>query len=87
MCRLCRPAGKLKLTVKATWLKDAQVDVDALTELSFGTHRSTEAGDWGAEEEDEQVGCVPGSMQSHVPAHQRGGRWTRRGQSTQNKPL
>jgi hypothetical protein len=58
VCCFCRPAGKLKLTVKATWLKDAKVDVDALTELSFGTHRSTEAGDWGAEEEGEQVGCV-----------------------------
>lgn len=86
MCRLCRPAGKLKLTVKATWLKDAKVDVDALTELSFGTHRSTEAGDW-AEEEGEQVGCVLGSMQRHVPAQHTGGGWTRQGQSTQHKPL
>lgn len=41
----CRPAGKLKVSVKARWLKDAKVDVDALTELSFTTHRSTEAGD------------------------------------------
>jgi hypothetical protein len=41
----CRPAGKLKASIKATWLKDAKVDVDALTELSFTTHRSTEAGE------------------------------------------
>jgi hypothetical protein len=51
---VCRPAGKLKVTVKATWLKDAKVDVDALTELSFGTQRSTEAGD-GEDEFEEQV--------------------------------
>jgi hypothetical protein len=41
----CRPAGKLKVSIKARWLKDAKVDEDALTELSFTTHRSTEAGD------------------------------------------
>lgn len=56
-CVSCRPAGKLKVTVKATWLKDAKVDVDALTELSFGTHRSTEGG-LGPEEEYEQVDTV-----------------------------
>jgi hypothetical protein len=52
---LRRPAGKLKLTIKATWLKDAKVDGDALTEMSFGTQRSTEAGE-AFEEGDEQVG-------------------------------
>lgn len=36
----CRPAGKVKVSVKATWLKDVHVDMDALTEASFGTHRS-----------------------------------------------
>lgn len=43
------------MSIKATWLKDAKVDVDALTELSFGTHRSTEAAELGMEG-DEQVG-------------------------------
>lgn len=54
---VCRPAGKLKVTVKATWLNDAKVDVDALTELSFGTQRSTEAGD-GEDDFEEQVSCL-----------------------------
>lgn len=29
----CRPAGKIKVSVKATWLKDAQFDADAQTEV------------------------------------------------------
>jgi hypothetical protein len=31
---LCRPAGKLKVSVKATWLSDASVDADAMTEVT-----------------------------------------------------
>jgi len=53
----CRPAGKLKVSIKCMWLKDAKVDVDALTELSFNTHRSTEAG-LDEAEGDEQVGSI-----------------------------
>jgi len=39
--------------VKATWLKDAKVDLDALTELSFTTHKSGEG--TAAEDDVEQV--------------------------------
>lgn len=63
LCLACdnRPAGKLKLSIKATWLKHAKVDVDALTELSFNTHRSTDAGELeepGEEQVSEQPGCL-----------------------------
>lgn len=51
---MVRPVGKLKVSIQATWLKDARVDMDALTELSFGTHRSTEAGE-ALQDGDEQV--------------------------------
>jgi hypothetical protein len=32
----CRPVGKVKISIKASWMKDAKVDMDALTEMSFG---------------------------------------------------
>jgi hypothetical protein len=28
-----RPAGKLKVAIKATWLRNAHVDADAMTEV------------------------------------------------------
>eukprot|EP00882_Tetradesmus_deserticola_P024945 GHRQ01027322.1.p1 GENE.GHRQ01027322.1~~GHRQ01027322.1.p1 ORF type:complete len:160 (+),score=54.82 GHRQ01027322.1:628-1107(+) len=51
----CRPAGKLKVSIKASWLRGAKVDMEALTEASFTTHRSGEAALAGPAE-DEQVG-------------------------------
>lgn len=30
----CRPAGKLKVCIKATWLRNARVDADAMTEVT-----------------------------------------------------
>lgn len=50
----CRPAGKLKVSIKCTWLKDAKIDMDALTEASFTTHKSIDGPEGGAGE-DEQV--------------------------------
>eukprot|EP00775_Hariotina_reticulata_P009982 gene9982-10137_t len=51
-----KPAGKLKLSVKATWLKDAKVDLDALTELSFTTHKSGEGAAAGEDVEQDLTG-------------------------------
>lgn len=42
------------MSIKATWLKDAKVDLDALTDVSVNTHRSADAGS-DAGELDEQV--------------------------------
>lgn len=57
-CEHRRPHGKLKISVKATWLKDAKIDADAMTEMSgpsmFSAGKSHRSGD---EEEDEQVRC------------------------------
>ena len=50
----CRPAGKLKVSIKASWLRGAKVDLEALTEASFATHKSGEAALAGLAE-DEQV--------------------------------
>lgn len=50
----CRPAGKLKVSIKCTWLKDAKIDMDALTEASFTTHKSNDGLERPAEQ-DEQV--------------------------------
>eukprot|EP00879_Flechtneria_rotunda_P014158 GHRR01014794.1.p1 GENE.GHRR01014794.1~~GHRR01014794.1.p1 ORF type:complete len:253 (+),score=85.94 GHRR01014794.1:185-943(+) len=50
-----KPAGKLKLSVKCTWLKNAKVDMDALTEASFTTHRSTDAGAAAANEYEQDL--------------------------------
>jgi hypothetical protein len=53
--------GKLKVSIKAAWLKDANVDMDGLTEASFTTHRSAEREQAGDEE---QVrGCEWGCCQ------------------------
>ncbi|GBF98922.1 hypothetical protein Rsub_11714 [Raphidocelis subcapitata] len=41
-----KPAGKLKLSVKAGWLKDAPIEPDASTEASWTTGRSGEARFW-----------------------------------------
>lgn len=51
---MCRPVGRLKCSVKATWLRNAKVDMDAMTEV---THNS-EYTDPAVEEElqEEQVG-------------------------------
>ena len=70
---LNRPHGKLKVSIRACWLKDAKVDADAMTEVSGSqytdnqSHRSHGRGgrhkhdDWGeqddAEEFTEQVRC------------------------------
>ncbi|KAF8068253.1 hypothetical protein HT031_001940 [Scenedesmus sp. PABB004] len=54
-----KPAGKLKLSVKAVWLRDARVDLDALTEASFNTHRSS-GGD-GFDEQARPAGMREGS--------------------------
>jgi hypothetical protein len=51
----CRPAGKLKVSIKASWLRDAKLDMEALTEASFTTHKSGDAALAGLAE-DEQVG-------------------------------
>ncbi|WIA11052.1 hypothetical protein OEZ85_011204 [Tetradesmus obliquus] len=49
-----KPAGKLKVSIKASWLRDAKVDMEALTEASFTTHKSGDAALAGLAE-DEQV--------------------------------
>lgn len=50
----CRPHGKLKVSIKACWLKDAPVDFDAMTEASsFSKNELTRT----SNEEDEQVGA------------------------------
>ncbi|KAI8476827.1 MAG: hypothetical protein J3K34DRAFT_516111 [Monoraphidium minutum] len=53
-----KPVGKLKVSIKAGWLKGAAVDPDALTEASLHTLRSAEGGGGGShgfgEGEDEQ---------------------------------
>lgn len=48
-----RPSGKLKCSIKATWLRNAKVDMDAMTEV---THHSDYAQSHPDEEaHDEQV--------------------------------
>jgi hypothetical protein len=53
-----RPVGKLKLSIKAGWLKGAAIDLDALTEASFYTQRSGEEADH----------CGGGTARSHFGA-------------------
>jgi hypothetical protein len=43
------------VSIKASWLRDAKVDMEALTEASFTTHKSGDAALAGLAE-DEQVG-------------------------------
>lgn len=64
----CRPAGKLKVSIKGTWLKDAKIDLDALTEASFTTHKSGD-GLEQAPDEDEQVCPVTlAQLWNHMPS-------------------
>ncbi|KIZ07466.1 hypothetical protein MNEG_0476 [Monoraphidium neglectum] len=53
-----KPVGKLKLSIKAGWLKGAAIDLDALTEASFYTQRSGEEADH----------CGGGTARSHFGA-------------------
>jgi hypothetical protein len=56
------------VSIKATWLQDAAINEDALTDLSFGTHRSTEGG-----------GEAPGALDEQVGAPRQAGCWRRAG--------
>jgi hypothetical protein len=37
---MCRPDGKLKVSIKASWLHDARIDPDAMTEVTELTEQS-----------------------------------------------
>uniref|UniRef100_A0A383V6X7 C2 NT-type domain-containing protein n=1 Tax=Tetradesmus obliquus TaxID=3088 RepID=A0A383V6X7_TETOB len=50
-----KPAGKLKVSIKASWLRDAKVDMEALTEASFTTHKSGDAALAGLAEDEQDL--------------------------------
>eukprot|EP00878_Enallax_costatus_P028000 GHUV01030195.1.p1 GENE.GHUV01030195.1~~GHUV01030195.1.p1 ORF type:complete len:340 (+),score=113.06 GHUV01030195.1:602-1621(+) len=73
-----KPAGKLKVSIKGTWLKDAKIDMDALTEASFTTHKSGDGLERADEDEQDLTGFdylnegVQQQQQHHKPHSQLG---------------
>lgn len=72
--------GKLKVSIKAGWLKDAVIDDDSLTEASFFTQRSTEGGGLGGRsgggggEDEQDLSGFEGAVHGHAGGAAGGGR-------------
>lgn len=66
-----QPTGKLKVSLRALWLKDAQISPDALTETSHGTHSTHRRGEGASQVSDDNEqdleGFDPPSLARHSP--------------------